>query len=169
MQEQELRSYLREQLVGKPLEYGTDWKVMSAVREFLKKNNYEKELIDNISCGNMSHRNCKQTCYLTYRGEEIGYVEWKKLKGAHHYAWGGGYNDWTIKDFNVVFYAESFDKEIEFARQRITARSNRDDRIKTIAKEVYKEIKTKYSSKDDYYFVQDIIKYMNNHYYSLGD
>ena len=164
MQEQELRKYLKEQLVGKPVDYNTEWTVLNLVREFLKKNNYEKKLVDNISCNNTSHKSSRQTCYLTYCGEEIGYVEWKKEKGQRHYAWlGSSYYDWTIKDFNVVFYAESFDKEIEFARQRVATRSNRDEQIKTIAKKVYKEIKAKYSLKDDYYFVQDIIKYMNNH------
>jgi len=169
MQEQDLKKYLKEQLVGKALDYNTDWTVLNAVRDFLRKNNYEKDLVNNISCDNRSHRNCRQTCYLTYRGEEIGYVEWKKEKGEGQRTWGGYYYNWTIKDLNVVFYAESFDKEIELTCQRITARSNREDQIKTIAKELFKDIKTKYSSQDDIYLVKDIINYMSDHYYSLGD
>ena len=161
--ELDLKNYLKKELTGKDFGYDWEWTVRKAFDSFIKEQGLKVEDFT-ISRYGVSRRSAHgQTAYIMYKNkQEIGYIEAKKLKGAHHYAWGGGYNDWTFKDFGVVFYAKDFITAIDEANKRIVANEDAKTKMKNNAIELLKIAKEKFGPD-----AHSVVDYLKDHYWSL--
>lgn len=161
--ELELKLYLNKELVGKDFGYNWDWDVTKVFRAFVKEHGLDESDFSVSRYGIDRRRAQGQTCFIVYKNkQELGYIEAKKLKGAHHYSWGGGYNDWTFKDFGVVFYAKDFDTAVDVAKQRMIDKENAETKMQNDAVELYKVAQEKFGPNARY-----VVEYLKNHYWTI--
>ena len=161
--ELDLKNYLKKELVGKEFSYSWDWDVTKVFRAFIKEQGLKEEDFSVSRYGIDRRRAQGQTCYIVYKNkQELGYIEAKKLKGAHHYAWGGGYNDWTFKDFGVVFYAKDFVTAVDEAKKRMVAKEEAETKMKNDAVELLKFAQEKFGPNAHY-----VVNYLKDHYWTL--
>ena len=161
VEEKMAKDFLVQNLVGK--DFGSCWDcdAYGQFRKFL-----ESYGIDTRDFSWQKNRYDKQTLFITYKREEIGYIEVKKQKGKSRHTWlGSHYYDWNFKDVNVMFYAGDLNKSIESAEARIAERNSRNKETEEIALEVYSNLIKKYDTAK----ALEIINYIRDHRYTLQD
>lgn len=161
VEEKMVKDFLTQNLVGKNFGGCWEYDAYSEFRKFLESYN-----IDTKDFSWQKNRYDKQTLFITYKREEIGYIEVKKQKGNLRHSWlGSHYFDWTFKDVNIMFYAGDLNKSIESAEARIAERNSRNKETEDLAIEVFSNLIKKYNATK----ALEIIEYIRDHRYTLQD
>ena len=162
---EDLKKYLLDLFEGKAVGYGV-WDVKTKVYNYI--NVFAERA--GLNTSDFSTRDDKWSVYITYKRKDIGVVEVKRKKGAHHHSyWGNGYNDWTYKDFGVVFYNELYNKTLDEylagIDEQTDKEANHEQRLNDRAKKALELIMKEFNV--DKYEARTIAQRIETKYYTI--
>ena len=157
-----------EELIGQDAQdavWKTKCRVDSAIRNFYTGTKWDTS--------KFSVKEEKWAVTIYYKGWEIGRVEVKRKKGRSHYSHFGTYSDYTFVGFSVWLWEDkNFQTDVETRLAEIDQldleRQDAEARKLAQAKEIFKLIKEKIGTDDDYR-AREFLNYMREHRYSLSD
>ena len=162
-----LEEILNTELVGRDVGY-SHWNFTNTLLKIIRILAKEAGLDENV----FSYKEQGQSsAYLTYRGVVFGDASFQKQRGERHY---GSYN-WSFKKIFVNFLNEdgyssynglTFQEMLNRIDEELSAKKSREEMKLEQAKQIFQKIKAELGTTSDYDVV-NVIKYMNDHKYSL--
>ena len=166
----EFEDQLKEELVGKNVGYSCwefDYQVSTRFIAKMKELGFKE-----TDFGTRKQPSANHGTYLTYRGESIGEVVFKKQKGSYKY---GSY-EWTFKNFSVnlwnedncsQFRGKTFAEMLQAIDELLDKRANTEAKKLEQAKEIFQTIKDKLGTDD--YGARQFIEFLDKKKYLLSN